>query len=399
MAPSQVSLEAIQDLVFLLVEDDGRYVISTIPSITSELDQSAINEWYNAHIAMMISLFPDWNERSDDEAPLQNMYSDGNTPWQSFENFEAVRSIRAQRGRKVANMVHEKEFEQFDSMNAESHPHTVTRPLFTPVPENIRAMVLDALALALASAPVDVVGGDAEENPNDVVITKNSGGQSSEGKAANDNSGGDYQDDFYKSKTPVQTMAFNAILKYFDPEALAEYRAFDETGLVAQIAAGPLYAYCKGEVDPLLRDLIPPDVRVIDPKGIESAPYDAKTIRKAYIILEEAGFDFGRWFQGEKAMRYFDPIDLEFRAVVKSVRNKLKENASADAELRAVVKSGHNELKERASAATITGDDIALAKDEAELEAYRLQQVFSVKKGWLMWKYLRDILFYFNCSD
>ncbi|KAA8527300.1 hypothetical protein F0562_034603 [Nyssa sinensis] len=133
---------------------------------------------------------------------LQNMYSDGNTPWQSSENFEAVRSIRAQRGRKVANMVHEKEFEQFDSMNAESRPRTLSRPLFTPVPENIRAMVLDALALALAlaSAPVDVVGGDAEENPNDVVVTKNSGGQSSEGKAANDNSGGDYQDDFYKSK-------------------------------------------------------------------------------------------------------------------------------------------------------------------------------------------------------
>ncbi|KAA8527299.1 hypothetical protein F0562_034604 [Nyssa sinensis] len=162
-------------------------------------------------------------------------------------------------------------------------------------------------------------------------------------------------------------MAFNAILKYFDPEALAEYRAFDETGLGAQIAAGPLYAYCKGEVDPLLRDLIPPDVRIVDPKAIESAPYGAKTIRKAYIILEEAGFDFGRWFQGEKAMRYFDPIDLEFRAVVKS---------------------GHNELKERATAATITGDDIALAKDEAELEAYTLQKINAILLRIEVWEFL-----------
>lgn len=130
-------------------------------------------------------------------------------------------------------------------------------------------------------------------------------------------------------KAALDAMPYEVILKHFNAAIISEYRKFDEGGIAAQIAAGPLSVYCKGDVDALLGDKIPGDVRIVDLKPIESVPYDARTLRMVYIILEEVKYSFGRWFQCEKAMKRMNVFDMYFRSIVKAVNAKIKEKADA----------------------------------------------------------------------
>ncbi|KAM5560956.1 hypothetical protein ABKV19_021860 [Rosa sericea] len=127
-------------------------------------------------------------------------------------------------------------------------------------------------------------------------------------------------------RVAINAIPYRQILECFQPDALAAYRKFDEAGLVAQIASGPLGAYCTGEVDPFAGDQVPDDVKIVELKRIE-APYDSKTLKQAYIILEEVNYSFGHWYQGKKAMTTMDAGDVRFRALVKAFRHRETEQA------------------------------------------------------------------------
>jgi len=120
-------------------------------------------------------------------------------------------------------------------------------------------------------------------------------------------------------KKALQLMPYNPIYEYFDPVALTAYKNFDQAGLAAQIAAGPLRIYCEGNINPLTIANYSEDIKLSQLAPIAKAPYDEPTLRLVKIILDEYGIQYGRWYQGIKAAAIETPIDTRFRALVKKI--------------------------------------------------------------------------------
>lgn len=85
-------------------------------------------------------------------------------------------------------------------------------------------------------------------------------------------------------KKALQLMPYKAIYGYFDPAAVRAYRNFDQAavrayryfdqaGLAAQIAAGPLRVYCKGNINPLTIANYSDDIKLSQLAPIYKAPY------------------------------------------------------------------------------------------------------------------------------
>lgn len=116
----------------------------------------------------------------------------------------------------------------------------------------------------------------------------------------------------------------------FDPVAVRDYINFDKAGILAYVASGPLAGYCNGKVDVMEVGVenIPEDLPLRALQAIER-PYDKATIKMAYIILTETRYKFGKWYQGEKAIRPVCPADLKFRAIVRAVIKALMQKKFA----------------------------------------------------------------------
>ncbi|RHN70665.1 hypothetical protein MtrunA17_Chr3g0138011 [Medicago truncatula] len=132
-------------------------------------------------------------------------------------------------------------------------------------------------------------------------------------------------------KKALQLMPYKAIYGYFDPAAVRAYRNFDQAavrayrnfdqaGLAAQIAAGPLCVYCKGNINPLTIANYSDDIKLSQLAPIYKAPYHEPTLRLVKIILDEYGIQYGRWYQGARAAAIQSPTDNRFRAIVKKIR-------------------------------------------------------------------------------
>jgi len=121
-------------------------------------------------------------------------------------------------------------------------------------------------------------------------------------------------------KKALLLMPYKVIYGFFNPAAIRAYRNFDQAGLAAQIAAGPLRVYCKGNINPLTIANYPDDIKLSQLAPIYKAPYDEPTLRLVKIILDEYGIQYGRWYQGAKAAAIQSPIDNRFRALVKKIR-------------------------------------------------------------------------------
>jgi hypothetical protein len=121
-------------------------------------------------------------------------------------------------------------------------------------------------------------------------------------------------------KKALQLMPHKAIYGYFDPAAVRAYRNFDQAGLAAQIAAGPLRVYCKGNINPLTIANYSDDIKLSQLAPIYKAPYHEPTLRLVKIIPDEYGIQYGRWYQGARAAAIQSPTDNRFRALVKKIR-------------------------------------------------------------------------------
>lgn len=64
-------------------------------------------------------------------------------------------------------------------------------------------------------------------------------------------------------RTALKALTYEVIYDFFDPDV---YKMFDESGILAQIASGPLNIYCKGKIDPIRHKNIPPNVKLSDLK-------------------------------------------------------------------------------------------------------------------------------------
>ncbi|KAG9441080.1 hypothetical protein H6P81_016934 [Aristolochia fimbriata] len=78
-----------------------------------------------------------------------------------------------------------------------------------------------------------------------------------------------------------------AVYSFMNPEMIKLYKDFDEAGVLAQVAAGPLKVFCRGNVDTLKTPDIPDDVTLFDLAPIHDPPYD-RTLKQTKIILEFA---------------------------------------------------------------------------------------------------------------
>ncbi|KAF5186692.1 hypothetical protein FRX31_023724 [Thalictrum thalictroides] len=101
---------------------------------------------------------------------------------------------------------------------------------------------------------------------------------------------------------------------------------FNEAGVIAQIASGPLSKFCKGVLDPLTVKSWSSETTVYDLRPIRP-PYDAQTIIRARMILDVIGFNYGRWYQAEKAMANVNFDDITFKAKAEALPSKVKENS------------------------------------------------------------------------
>nr|GLL44506.1 DUF247 domain protein [Ipomoea trifida] len=109
------------------------------------------------------------------------------------------------------------------------------------------------------------------------------------------------------------------LMKMIDPRAVLKYKMFSKAGLAAQIAAGPLKCFCKGDKSPLECSPLPKDMPLVELQPID-APYDAELLRQTKIILEEFNIEHGKWFQGDKAMAGATLKDTYFRDKLRAIK-------------------------------------------------------------------------------
>lgn len=118
----------------------------------------------------------------------------------------------------------------------------------------------------------------------------------------------------------VEKVRNETIYRMIDPTALAKYVRFNNAGVLAHIASGPVKGFCKGNIDVLTTKNIPRDVKIAELKAIDSAPYDSRLIRQAYIIHSLYGTRPQKWYQGEKAKHQMDSRDAIFESLVNAYR-------------------------------------------------------------------------------
>jgi hypothetical protein len=162
-------------------------------------------------------------------------------------------------------------------------------------------------------------------------------------------------------ETALKKMPYDGIWKYFNNNELADYRRFLAGGVLAQIAAGPLNIYCKGELNPLTDIPTDQDVGLSNLAPITNMPYHQDSIRKAYIILEETQTDFGKWYQGMKSMKDSGSSDRIFRNVVRE----------------------YNDILRRKTTEAIAGTK-EIEEIEAEIESGRRGETPSSLVGWIV---------------
>lgn len=112
-------------------------------------------------------------------------------------------------------------------------------------------------------------------------------------------------------------LPFDDVLDKMDNASIADYRAFAAGGVEAQIAAGGLAPFCRGNVAP--NPAAPADTVISAFAAIPNAPNHPQLLRQVYIVMDELGTLPKKWYQGEKAMQSVGVADIEFRNIVRAI--------------------------------------------------------------------------------